>query len=233
VSFTGTVRDSAESAAQQKDLHRCRSSICWVVDWSPVRDMKIAQVAVGVSVIVIGLIPELYIQNRLHSHDWSPLDAPVTLRKGDVQTSEFSTDLDGTYIVSLAFDPNLVGDQLFKTACETVGSGLDLDWSVVGHSSGNDLALIQNRDYKPHAFGGSGAVQTELGSFEAQRGGRYKVLLKLRQDSSELNTASPRVRVDAARIYWETWVIYGQMALWLAGIVGLLGVFTIIWGLRI
>jgi hypothetical protein len=200
--------------------------------------MKIRQIYIAAGVIAIGALPELYVQYRLHAHNWRPLDMPVVLRTGNIQSTEFTTDLTGTYVVSLAFKPNnfyredcLVGDVLSKESCEVLGSGLDFNWTVVRHDPSGDHALFQYQDYRPSGFeSGAGELEADIGRFEAQRGGHYIVMLGVRRDSTELNAASPKLRVEAHRIYWEDWLIYQQMAFVLAIVVGLFGVVIMLFG---
>jgi hypothetical protein len=104
-----------------------------------------------------------------------------------------------------------------------LGSGLDLDWSVVRLDLGDELVLVKE-SYRPHAFGGAaGAVQTELGRFDAQRGGRYKIDLRIRGSSPELGAASPLLKVDVHWSYWEKWVEYEQLSIWFAVAAGIAG----------
>jgi hypothetical protein len=145
--------------------------------------MKLGRVIVGGGLLAIAGLPLIYVKARLREHNWEPLDSPVDLATGRLTRSEFIADLTGTYIVSLAFSPNdiereecLLGDRLFKESCAELGDGLNIDWSVTreGGSNGNG-DLVANQPYTPHSFGGAGAVETELGRFEAQAGQRYKI----------------------------------------------------------
>lgn len=149
---------------------------------------------------------------------------------GTLAKTDFVADLTGTHIVSLAFAPAnveqeecLVGDSLFRTDCQHLGSGLDLDWSVTRLGSGGDRILIDNQTYYPHAFGGAGAVQTELGRFDAELGGHYKISLRMRQSSPILRADSPRLIVEPHWKYFEPLVIQDQISSWFAAIVGVVG----------
>lgn len=170
--------------------------------------MRRGQVLLGFGLVGIAGLPMIYAHSRLRGHNWDPLSAPVSLTAGAVETAEFVSDLSGTYIVSLAFSPKnvaqeecLVGNRLFKGDCRELGSGLDLDWSVTRRDLGEGIILIDRQAYSPHAFGGTGAVQTELGRFDARPGGRYKIALRVRQSAEELRTSSPLLKVDAHWVY--------------------------------
>jgi hypothetical protein len=204
------------------------------------RYMRRKQVLLGFGLIGIAGLPMIYVHSRLRGHNWDPLSTSVSLTPGAVETAEFVSDLSGTYIVSLAFSPKniaqeecLVGDRLFKTDCQQLGSGLDLDWSVTRRDLGEEIILIDSQTYSPHAFGGAGAVQTELGRFNAQPGGRYKIGLRVRQSSEELRTSSPLLKVDAHWVYWEKWVEYEQLSFWFAALVGISGLVNLIRGFRL
>ena len=105
--------------------------------------------AIGTAMIVIAILPVIYVQIRLHSHNWHPLTSPVMPSLGkDVVSAEFKADLNGTYVVSLSFAPTnaaleecLVGDRLFKDDCPSLGTGLDLDWSVIGRNSSGERTV--------------------------------------------------------------------------------------------
>ncbi len=201
--------------------------------------MRIRQIAFGTSLIVLAAIPELYVQYRLHAHNWSPLESPISLQVGIMQTPSFVTDLDGFYQVGLAFQPKnvdreecLLGDRLFKESCEKLGSGLNLDWSVIREGWNENSSVVGPQAYNPSSFGGAGVVQTELGGFEGQRGKRYAVVLNVHSVSSELNTASPQVRVEAARIYWEKWVIVSQPVFLFAVVLGSVGLLIVVLSFR-
>ncbi len=162
----------------------------------------------GASLIFISVAPFVYVQFRLRSHNWTPLSAPVRLVEGDdLASPEFKTDLTGRYVVGLNFAPTnidleecLVGDTLFKDSCKSVGSGLDLDWSVVRHQLPKDVTVVDHQVYKPQGFGGAGVIETVLGDFDAQAGEKYRILLHVRKIVPELNSASPKISVEAARI---------------------------------
>jgi hypothetical protein len=199
--------------------------------------MNRRRLVIGVAIILVASSPELYVQYRLRAHHWDPLQRPILIKTGRIESPEFLTDLDGTYVVSLVFLPKdvqreecLVGDSLFKASCASLGSGLNLDWSVVRRGWGDDLPVVNPKAYKPAWFSGAGSIEAALGTFEAERGKKYSIVLEVHQNSPELNAASPSLKVEAHRIYWEKWVIFNQMAILLASVVGLIGLFVAIWG---
>lgn len=149
----------------------------------------------------------------------------------------FATDLTGFYNIELAFAPNnveqeecLVGDRLFG-ACDKVQSGLDFDWAVFRSDVNGEVPIIEYQRYRPASFGGAGYVGTTVGSFDAQRGKQYRIAIRVRNIAPELLSASPRIRVEAGRIYWEKWIIFAQLTLLLGAVVGIPGVAFLTFGL--
>jgi hypothetical protein len=200
--------------------------------------MKRWKLTTGLSVLVISVLPYGYVQFRLRSHNWAPLEVPAELAsKSNFLSRSFVTDLNGSYNVSLAFAPVdveaeecLVGDALFKDSCKSGTNGLDLDWSVIREESGHETVVADYRSYRPGEFEGAGSVETVLGRFDAERYATYKIALRVRNIAPELRSASPKVRVEAARYYWENWMIYAQMSLFFAVVIASMGTIILGWG---
>lgn len=88
---------------------------------------------------------------------------------------------------------------LFQDYCRDPGSGLDLDWSVDSWNG----PVVRDAPYRPYAFGGSGEVVTELGTFEALPGNHYWVSLRIRDAAPELVNAHPRITVRSSGLLGE------------------------------
>ena len=191
----------------------------------------------GISLLVLAFLPYAYVNHRLHSHNWAPLEAAANIESNSQFVSTtFVPDLSGTYEVSLAFAPInipaeecLVGDSLFKGSCRSTPAGLDLDWSVLKESGGKEVVASEYRSYRPYGFEGAGSVETVLGRFDADKNSNYKIALRVRNIAPELKSASPKVRVEAARFYWEDWVIYSQMSFVFALFLASMGIATLGW----
>jgi len=191
----------------------------------------------GVIVVALGLLPWVYTTYRVYSHNWIPLLVPVALTPREFESPEFTTDLTGTYVVSLVFEPMpdgkkedcQIGEELGRGSCAAAARTLYLDWSVF--ADGKDLSPAAT--YKPYAFSGSpGELGTEIGRFEGTRGHRQAIRLDILNDAGELNSAHPKLRVEAHRVYWEEWVIFRQLAFFCAVLfaaVGLAVVFLPLW----
>jgi hypothetical protein len=52
----------------------------------------------------------------------------------------------------------------------------------------------------------------------------------MRNLAPELKSASPKIRVEAATVYWEKWVIFAQMSLAFAVLLGSFGIVVLVWG---
>lgn len=191
-------------------------------------------VKIGLVWFLVAISPLLYTEYMLHSHNWDPLKTPLILSPGEFQSPEFITDLDGTYVVSLIFgemkDTNrehcLIGEELSKDSCKDISQTLDFDWTVIG-----DVGRIQNGGhFKIYGMTeGKDEVGPMLGTFEAKRGGRQKIVLNILSDAGELNAVHPRLRVEAGSGYWERWVIFGQMAWLFALALEFVWTVTILW----
>lgn len=194
---------------------------------------------VSIALVLLAVFPYGYVQYRLRSHDWTPLNVPVTLSDGTTMTTEyFPADLTGFYNVNLSFAPInvdleecLVGDRLF-VGCEKTQNGMDLDWSVLRSAPHGDVTVVEYQRYRPSTFGGAGYVGTLLGDFNAHRGEKYRVAIRVRHVAPQLRIASPHVLIEAGRIYWEQWVIFAQLTLLFSGVVGVPGIVFLIIGLR-
>jgi hypothetical protein len=78
--------------------------------------------------------------------------------------------------------------------------------------------------YEPNAFSASpGELGTELGQFQARKGRRQIIKLKILNDAGELNLAHPKLKVEAHRVYWEQWVIFRQLGFLIAVLFGGVG----------
>lgn len=190
-------------------------------------------VKIGLVVFLIAVSPLLYAEYMLHSHNWDPLKAPLMLSPGNFQSPEFTTDLDGIYVVSLVFDETpdtirercLIGEELSKDSCKDISQTLSFDWTVIG-----TVGRIQNGGhFKIYGMtGGKDEIEPVLGTFEAKRGGHQKIVLNILSDAGELNALHPRLKVEAGSGYWKKWVILGQMALLFALVAGFLWTITLL-----
>jgi len=191
--------------------------------------------AIGVGLILLGQFPYRYAEYKLHQHNWTPLAFAFPFKTGELNIPEFTTDVTGLYVVSLAFDSThaeltecLLGNDGFKDKCDFPVHGLELDWSL----RRGDRVLVDRQRYRPHAFGGSEGVETELGRFEAHAGDAQRVQIEIMRDSPILAAANPRLIVEAHWSLWEGWAELSQASLWLEVVLGFLGIVCIVQAIR-
>jgi hypothetical protein len=158
---------------------------------------------IGIGMILVGIGPLIYSKYLEHSHDWVPLKVPVVLTPGEFRSSEFTTDLDGRYLIILAFDlqPDLLREQCLMgiswsySRCN-VNKALAFDWRVIS----GDGEVIRSGSYEPRSVSGS---EVTFGDFPGKRKARFRAILEIKQDAGELNAARPKVIVQAGPENWE------------------------------
>lgn len=152
-------------------------------------------------------------------------------------TAYFPADLTGFYNVNLTFAPIdveleecLVGNRLFGV-CGEAQDGLDFDWSVLRSEPQGDVTVVEYQRYRPASFGGAGYVGTVLGDFDARKGEKNRIAIRVRHIAPQLGSASPHVQVEAGKTYWEQWVIFAQLTLLFGAVAGIPGIVLLIIGL--
>jgi hypothetical protein len=182
---------------------------------------------IGAGIILVSMAPFFYYIYRVHSHEWTPLKVPVSFAPGKFQSPEFKTDLNGRYIINLSFQQQasvtrqqcLMGFPTSNGECS--GQTVDFDWELVN----NFGAVVQSGSYKPLSFSGS---EVTFAEFQSKRGVTQSVVLQIKRDGGELNTANTRLEVQVGPEYWEVLPdLYRYSLLW-AKIVGALGVLWIV-----
>ena len=114
-----------------------------------------------------------------------------------------------------------------------LNNSLDLDWGVVRGGASGHQTVVDYSVYKPLSLENGNGIGTELGRFDARRGENFKVLLRIRSDSPELNTASPKIRVEALGADLEGLLMISEFVPWLAVFFGLVGVIILIFAFRL
>jgi hypothetical protein len=70
--------------------------------------------------------------------------------------------------------------------------------------------------------------ERRIGTFRAQKGHHYALVLHVKRDASELNSANPKILVQIPRGYWEDHAMGVGFGKLLAGILGLIGMAILI-----
>ncbi len=140
---------------------------------------------------------------RGHAHNWEPLVLPVSLHPGTIRTPEITTDRDGKYDIVMEFDEKydirtmecLLGIDLSTAGnpnrCNQIASLIEISWTLFE----DDHIVAEGDSNDDRSYIWSSTVERMLGSFRGQMGHRYNLVLKIRRDGSELNTANPRIKV--------------------------------------
>jgi hypothetical protein len=119
---------------------------------------------VGISLALVGVAPLGYLLWRGSAHNWEPLSAHISLKRGQYKSPLFTTDLDDDYQIEIYFLPP---HQI----------PLDLDWRVVDASGTN----IQSGTYsEDHQMGGNDVILTR--SYRPKRGSLQRIIVSIHQD---------------------------------------------------
>jgi len=114
--------------------------------------------------IFVGVTPIAYLLWFGTAHNFEPLSAPLSLKRGEYTSALFKTDLDEDYQVEIYFLPYH-------------RSPLDLDWKIVDESG----VLIQSDVYtEDQHLGGNDATLTR--KYRPKRGSANRIILNVHQD---------------------------------------------------
>ena len=165
--------------------------------------------------ILFGVMPIVYLLWFGTAHNFEPLSAPLSLKRGEYTSALFKTDLDEDYQVEIYSLPYH-------------RSPLDLDWKIVDESG----VLIQSGVYtEDQHLGGNDAILTR--KYRPKRGSANRIILNVHQDiqakSSErqLQPADVRLHIGVPERALEQ--SYGSVAaiVW-AAVVGGLGTIILV-----
>jgi len=157
---------------------------------------------VGVSLVVAGICWAVGNHVWYGTRTWRPVDQPVSLAVGHIETSEFAVNVDSEFAVELAVDGSVprdlmvnvlgIGDRLLPK--REAQAGFRLAWIV---ESGGKTVVSGISDGRNQGYWGITA-ERRLGSFRAEKRIPYKVKIDVIEDGSKLAPYHPRlqVRVD-------------------------------------
>ena len=164
---------------------------------------------IGGLLILVGVAPMAYLLWFGTAHNFEPLSAPLSLKRGEYTSAFFKTDLDEDYQVEIYFLP---ADR----------SPLDLDWKIVDESG----ALIQSGVYtEDQHLGGNDAILTR--KYRPKRGSANRIILNIHQDvqakhsKQQSQPTDTRLHIGLPERGLEQ--AYGSAAaiVWAAGVAGL------------
>jgi hypothetical protein len=132
----------------------------------------------------------------------SPLNLPVSLKAGRIETPEFLTSRSIDYGISIEVERKiefqrlkcLLGMDYYneQERCAATPSLIDVSWVL---SSGGNVITEGDSSKSPGGYF-AGAVGRTIGQFRAEGGKRYSLELTLRKDASELDKGHPTIKVD-------------------------------------
>ena len=116
---------------------------------------------VGGLLILVGVTPIAYLLWFGNAHNFEPLSAPLSLKRGEYTSALFETDLDEDYQVEIYFLPR---DR----------SPLELDWKIVDERG----VLIQSGVYTEDQHSGvNDAILTR--KYRPKRGSANRIILNV------------------------------------------------------
>jgi hypothetical protein len=172
-----------------------------------------------------------YIQTiRDEALNLQPLSLPVSLVPGTIRTPEFKTDIEyWDYEIAIDFETNVdrlrmdcfVGGEANSDRCSSIPNLIDISWELF---EGERVAFQGNSRSTPGMMR-EPRVRYEriVGTFRAQKGHQYKLVLHVNRDASQLNSANPKVVVQILRGYWEDHAMRVGFGKLFAVILGLIG----------
>ena len=149
----------------------------------------------GVALLVVATY--FYIRaTREQALSLQSLSLPVSLVPGIVKTPGFRTDFDSNYEIAVDWDAKV----------RTPRTGpmiIDISWEL---SEGAKIAAEGNSQEQEN-----GGVSEEpgilyerrIGSFKAQKGHSYTLILHVKRDAPDQNIVHPRVVVQIPKFLWE------------------------------
>jgi hypothetical protein len=187
----------------------------------------IVWVGVAFLIVAASLYFESVRDERLHPQ---PLSLPVSLTSGLIRTPEFTADIDSwVYDIAIDFDTKvdqprldcLLGGEAGLDRCDGASNLIDISWElfdggriVADGNSGSTSGIMVEPGVR---------YERTIGTFKAQKGHHYTLVLHVNRDASELNSANPNIVVQISRGFWEDRVIGIALGKLFAGISGLLG----------
>jgi hypothetical protein len=128
------------------------------------RPWRIIFGSIGGLLILVGVTPIAYLLWFGIAHNFEPLSAPLSLKRGEYTSALFTTDLDEDYQVEIYFLPYH-------------RSPLDLDWKIVDESGVLIQSGVYTEDQHP---GGNDAILTR--KYRPKGGTANRIILNVHQD---------------------------------------------------
>jgi len=160
-----------------------------------------------------------------------PLSLPVSLAPGTIRAPEFKTDIEyWDYGIVIDFETKVdrqrmdcfVGGEANPDQCGGIPNLIDISWELF---EGERVAFQGNSGSTPGMIWEPRVrYERTIGTFRAQKGHRYTLVLHVNRDASELNSANPKVVVQILRGYWEDHAMgigFGKLFAVILGLIGM------------
>jgi hypothetical protein len=164
-----------------------------------------------------------------------PLALSVSLTPGIIRAPEFETDIDyWNYEIAIDFESKLgmhqmeclIGGETNPDRCSGIPNLIDISWELF---EGERFVLDGNSRNPSGMLSETGILyERTIGTFRAQKGHHYALVLHVKRDASELNSANPKILVQIPRSYWEDHAMGVGFGKLLAEILGLIGLAILI-----
>jgi len=156
-----------------------------------------------IGVVFLCLAALLYAKSESeeHARNWEPLDIPISLHQGIINTPTLRPDLDGDYEILIEFDKKfslnrmecMLGVLTPKGTrpdwCSGIPDLINISWTLF---EGKKIISHGDSSYYPGGVW-SAKVDRHIGRFQARKGHTYTVALNVKRNASELNIANPRL----------------------------------------
>ncbi len=168
-----------------------------------------------------------------------PMALPVSLVAGTIRMPEIETDIDyWNYEIAIDFETKvgmhqmdcLIGGETNPDRCNGIPNLIDISWELL---EGERVAFEGDSGSTPGMIEVPAILyERTIGTFRAQRGHRYTLVLHIKRDASELNSANPKIVVQVLRGYWGDHAMgvgFGKLLAAISGLIGitiLVGVFV-------
>jgi hypothetical protein len=174
--------------------------------------LKIAGCLIGVAVLAGAALTYARAVAWEQNHHPTPLAIPISLAPGTIRTPDINVDLDRKFDIVIVFKGSRLRSERMN---------IDIDWQLW---DGGKSVAQGNSVNKPLDDWGD-QVERTVGTFAGEAGHRYTLTLQINPETSQLDYASPILKVQIPRGLWEDYgvgLFLRRLQSYVLAIVGLL-----------
>lgn len=156
----------------------------------------------AVAAVLVVTKPPAELDMRL----WKPLQAPLSLQTGTTTSPEFETHRTAPHRILIAADNKIPRDRLTcllgifrEKSCDAIPEQIAVSWRVL--QSGQTVTSGHSSEFKGGFF--TDVAAREIGRFNAKKGDRYYLEIKVEMDGGELKDVNPRLLVETLPGEWK------------------------------